>query len=127
MKKTSILIVTAAIVIFSSSCGVNHAFMLNQNQNATQVHLSNNNFRVVEEVSGSAEVTYVLAFGGMNKQRLYQNAYSEMVKGANLDAGPKALINIVTEEHVGEVPTFFYKRTVSDGANVIEFLKQISR
>tara|TARA_R110002012_G_scaffold252147_1_gene430726 strand:- start:568911 stop:569201 length:291 start_codon:yes stop_codon:yes gene_type:complete len=94
--------------------------MLNQNQNTTQVHLGSNNFSVVEKVSGTSEVSYVLAIGGLNKRRLYQDAYSAMVKDANL-TGSKALINIVTEEHIGGFPPFFTKRTLTVSANVVEF------
>lgn len=56
----------------------------------------------------------------MNKKQLYENAYSDMVKKADL-TGSRALINIVTEEHVGGVPPFYYTRTVTVSAHVIEF------
>jgi len=84
------------------------------------VHLANNNFQVVNRVKGSSEVSYVLIFGGRNKRQLYENAYSEMVKAAEL-SGSKALVNIVTEEHVGGVPPFYYKRTITVSAHVVEF------
>ena len=75
---------------------------------------------VVGKASGTAEVSYVLIFGGLNKRRLFQDAYSAMVDEANL-TGSKALINMVTEEHVGGVPPFYTTRTLTVSANVVEF------
>ena len=120
MKKVFFTIITIFTLSFLSSCGVNHAFLFNHNQNSTQVQLGSNNFKVVDQVSGSSKVSYVLAIGGVNKKQLFKDAYSEMVKSANL-AGPKALINVVTEEHLGGLPPIFYTRTVTVSAHVIEF------
>lgn len=121
MKKLKFYLVAIVLSVFMSSCGAGYAYIQNQNQNSTQVHLSNNNYNVVDKVSGSSEVSYVLIFGGMNKKRLYENAYAEMVKSANLE-GSKALVNMLTEEHIGGVPPFFYTRTITVSAHVIEFI-----
>jgi hypothetical protein len=122
MKKLTFSLVVIALMLFSSSCGVNYAYVSNQNQNSTQVHLSSNNYQVVDKVSGSADVSYVLIFGGMNKKRLYENAYAKMVNESDL-SGSKALINIMTEEQIGGVPPFYYKRTITVSASVIEFTR----
>ena len=45
MKKLSYSLMAMAVVIFLNSCGVGGAYLLNQNQNSTQVHLSNNNYK----------------------------------------------------------------------------------
>ncbi len=121
MKKLSFLTMVLVAMFAFSSCGVNSAFINTENQNSTQVHLSNNNFKVVEKISGSADVDYILFFGGMNKKRLYENAYADMINKANLMASSRALINIVTEEHVGGVPPFYYTRTITVSAHVVEF------
>lgn len=123
MKKLSFSIIAPALLAFFSSCGVNAAYVLNHNENSTQIHLSSNNYKVVDKVSGSADVSYVLVFGGMNKKQLYENAYAEMVNAANLASGSKALANTVTEEHLGGVPPFYYTRTITVSAHVIEFIK----
>lgn len=123
MKKLFFTVLTLSLVLFLSSCGINNAMIINHNQSATQVQLGSNNYKVVQRVSGSADVTYVLIFGGLNKKQLYDNAYTDMVNKANLMNGAKALANIVTEEHVGGVPPFYYKRTVTVSAHVIEFTK----
>ena len=123
MKKVSILTTIAAAALMLNSCGVNSAIVANHNLNSTQVQLSGNNFKVVEKVSGTAEVSYVLCFGGMNKKRLFETAYSDMMDKANLKGSSKAVINVITEQHVGGVPPFYYKRTVTVSGNVVEFTK----
>lgn len=121
MKRPITFLLTMCSMVALTSCGVNSALVLNHNQNSTQVLLSQNNFKVAERVSGSAEVRYVLFIGGMRQTRLYANAYADMINKAGLTAGPKALTNYITEEHLGGVPPFFYKRTVTVSAQVIEF------
>lgn len=122
MKKQLYFSILILLAISLSSCGVGAAYVFNHNQNATQVHLAANNFQVVGKAKGSSEVSYVLIFGGMKKRSLYENAYADMVNNANL-TGSKALINIITEEHVGGVPPFFFKRTITVSGHVVEFTK----
>lgn len=123
MKKITqyslLLLLTASL----SSCGIGTALVVNHNQNATEVHLSGNNFRVVDQVSGSSEVSYVFAIGGMKKRQLYENAYSTMLKKANLLNGSKAIINVITEEHVSGFAPFLVKRTITVSGQVIEFTR----
>ncbi len=121
MKKLIIPLVLVVFTLLLSSCGVNVALIENQNQNSTQVHLMQKNYKVVDKVSGSAEVDYVLFFGGWKKRNLYADAYKSMVNAANLENGSKALINVLTEEHVGGFPPLYTKRTITVSAHVIEF------
>ena len=123
MKKISIYSVLLLLTTFLSSCGVGIALVTNHNQNATEVHLSANNFKVIDQVSGSSEACYILAIGGMNKRQLYQNAYSTMMKKANLLNGPKAIINVMTEQHVSGFAPFFVRRTITVSAQVVEFTR----
>jgi hypothetical protein len=121
MKKTIIYSLLLLLAVFLNSCGIGHAYIANLNQNTTEVHLSENNFKVVDQVSGSSETSYVLAIGGVNKRQLYENAYSTMMKKANLLNGSKALINLTTEEHFSGFAPFFVKRTITVSAQVVEF------
>jgi hypothetical protein len=121
MKKVFLVSTYLVIIFIMGSCGINYPLTLNQNQNSTQVHLARNNYKVIDKVSGSADATYVLIFGGMKKKQLYENAYSAMVAKANLTGASRALTNIVTEEQLGGVPPFYYKRTITVSAHVIEF------
>ena len=123
MKKIGIYSVLILLAGFLNSCGIGHALVTNHNQNATEVHLSGNNFKVIDQVSGSSEVSYVLAIGGMKKRQLYENAYSMMMKKANLLNGSKAIINVMTEEHVGGFAPFFVRRTMTVSAQVVEFTR----
>jgi hypothetical protein len=121
MNKTIIPILFLTLLF--SACGVNQAFVLNQNLNTTHVQLGSNNFKVLERITGSAEVKYILCFGGMSKTRLYENAYADMLTNAKLTGSPKAIINVMTEEHAGGVVPFSWKRTVTVSALVIEFTR----
>ena len=123
MKKIGIYSVLLLLTTFLTSCGIGHALVTNHNQNATEVHLSGNNFKVVDQVSGSSETSYVLAIGGMNKRQLYENAYSIMMKKANLLNSSKAIINVMTEEHVSGFAPFFVRTTITVSAQVVEFTK----
>ncbi len=65
MKKTINIFAIIISMLLFGSCGVNTAIILNHNQNNTQVSLSSNNFKVVDKVSGSAEVKYIFMIGGL--------------------------------------------------------------
>lgn len=123
MKKISIYTVLLLLAAFLSSCGVSAALVTNHNQNVTQVRLSENNFKVIDQVSGSSEASYVMAIGGMRKRQLYENAYSTMMKKANLLHGSKAIINVMTEEHYSGFAPFFLRRTITVSAQVVEFTR----
>lgn len=123
MKKIVIYSLLLILATFFGSCGIGTAFVANHNQNATEVHLSANNFKVTGQVSGSSETTYVIGFGGTKQRQLYENAYSVMLKKANLVNSSKAIINVMTEEHVSGFAPFFVKRTLTVSAQVIEFTR----
>ncbi|NOS91550.1 MAG: hypothetical protein HOP30_06485 [Cyclobacteriaceae bacterium] len=123
MKKISMYSVLLLLAAFLNSCGINTALVANHNQNATEVHLRENNFKVIDQVSGSSETFYVFAIGSMNKKQLYENAYSSMLKKANLLNGSKAIINVVTEEQVSGFAPFYVRRTITVSAQVVEFTR----
>ena len=121
MKKSISTIAVMIMMVVISSCGAGRAIMRNQNQSSTQVHLKEDNFKVVSSVSGSAEAKYWVLIGGRKRQQMYNEAYAEMMKSAALIDGPRALVNLLTEEHVGGVPPFFLKRTITVSGHVVEF------
>jgi PBP1b-binding outer membrane lipoprotein LpoB len=123
MKKVSIYSVLLLLTVFFGSCGYNAALISNHNQNATEVQLNGNNFKVIDQVSGSSEVSYIFGIGGMDKRQLFENAYSDMMKKANLMNGSKAIINVMTEEQVSGFAPFFIRRTVTVSAHVVEFTR----
>ena len=123
MKKNAIYSALLLVSTFLNSCGFGHAHISNHNQNATEVHLRENNFKVVDQVSGSSETSYIMAIGSMNKKQLYENAYSTMLKKANLLNGSKAIINVTTEEHFSGFLPFYFSRTITVSAQVVEFTR----
>jgi hypothetical protein len=123
MKRINIYSVFLFLAASLSSCGIGTTLVTNHNQNATEVHLSSNNFKVIDQVSGSSEASYVLAIGGMKKRQLYENAYSMMLKKANLLNGSKAIINVMKEEHFSGFAPFFVRRTITVSAQVVEFTR----
>ncbi len=123
MKNIISISVVVIIAALMTSCGINYSAISNLNQNSTQVHLTNNNFKVVDKVVGTSDVSHVLIFGGMNKRHLYEDAYADMMNKANFGGNARALVNIVTEEHIGGFFPIYFTRTVTVSANVIEFTK----
>ena len=123
MKKIGIYSVLLLFSALLNSCGFGTSHITNHNQNATQVHLGQNNFKVIDQVSGSSEATYILAIGGIKKRQLYENAYSTMMKKANLLNGSKAIVNVMKEEHFSGFAPFFVRRTITVSAQVVEFTR----
>ena len=64
MKNAIAKLLLAVSFLWLSSCGINHALIVNDNQISTQVQLNTNNFEDVQKVKGSAEVEYTLTIGG---------------------------------------------------------------
>ncbi|WP_304235401.1 DUF6567 family protein [Jiulongibacter sediminis] len=121
MKKTNKFMMGLVLMAGLSSCGVNHSWILNQNQNQTQVHLGDRNFKTLGRVQGTAEVEYALLFGGVKKKQLYSKAYAQMLENAGLEQGARAVTNVITEEHLGGAPPFYTKRTLTVSASLVEF------
>ncbi len=118
MKRLMLIGFVACVV---TSCGVSSAVITNQNQNSTQVVLAGNNFRVVQQVRGSASVQYFLFMGGTWKGSLYARAYSDMMSQAKMTDGPRAIVNVVTAENVDGLFPLYFLKTVTVSAEVIEF------
>lgn len=123
MKKLTFASAALIFTMVATSCGVSSAVYVNHNQSATQVVLSSNNYKVVEKITGSAEVSYVFLIGGTNQRQLYENAYSDMVKKANLVSSPRALVHVVNEENYRGFFPFYFTRRVTYTAHVVEFIK----
>ncbi len=82
---------SAIIALFASCVGLNLSPLVNyQPSNAV---ISDNNYRIVGEVSGECSQQYIFGFGGMSDKSKESNAIKEMYKNANLKPG-QAIINI---------------------------------
>ena len=123
MKNSFKVCLIIATAIGLGSCGMNYAVTGNYNLNTTQVQLATNNFKVVDNLTGTSSVSYVLMIGGMSKEQLYANAYADMMKKADMKSGARAVTNVVTEEQISGFLPFYYVRTITVSANVIEFTR----
>ena len=123
MKGIAITALAFGCILVLNSCGISSALVVNDNQNSTQVQLTSNNYKVVDRITGSAEVEYVLLIGGMKQRQVYENAYSAMMQKANMKEGSRAIINVMTEENISGFFPFFHTRTITVSAYVIEFTR----
>ena len=119
MKKLKLLPLLLGLLLMTS-CAYHSGLVNNFNNNNTTVELSENNYRVVDYVKGSASCTYVFGIGGLDKATVVEKAKAEMYSNANLNGKARAIIytNIDTRY------TFFpiiRKMTVTASGHVIEF------
>jgi len=121
MKTIKILSIVVFTSMLMASCGIHSGLVGNINSNTTNVELSENNFKVIERVSGQSTATYVFGIGGLSNKSLIEAAKSKMLESANLTGSSKAIINVTTERHISLVVPFFYRKTVTVSAHVIEF------
>lgn len=121
MKTFKIITIVILSTFLLSSCGVNTALVANLNNNTTNVELSQKNFKVIEQVSGSSSAKYILGIGGIKEKALVEKAKAKMLENSNLNGSSKAIINQTTETHITMVFPFYYKVTVIVSAHIIEF------
>ncbi len=121
MKTFKILSIVFLTSILMTSCGIHSAKVGNINNNTTNVELSKKNFKVIDRVSGKSTATYVLGIGGLSNKALIEKAKTKMLENANLTGSSKAIINVTTESHTTLVVPFFYQKTVTVSAHIIEF------
>jgi PBP1b-binding outer membrane lipoprotein LpoB len=119
MKKVFLI---SLLALFLVSCGVNSHLSYNQNNQQTNVVLSENNYKVVAKVKGEATATYILGFGGLKNRALVEMAKANMLDKADILGKARAIINVTAEEHyTGIIPPIYVKRRVIVSAHVIEF------
>ena len=121
MKKVKVLSIAICAIVFMGSCGVHSSLVGNINANTTNVELSKKNFKVVDQVSGKSTATYILGFGGIRNKSLIAKAKLKMLEDANLTGSAKAIVNVTMEDHYTMVVPFFYRKTVTVSAHVVEF------
>lgn len=121
MRKFVKSIIAIAIVSMFASCAIHSGLPKNTNTNTTKVTLQDNNFTVVQKVSGSSTGLTVLGFGGSFKPLVAQ-ARANMLASAELTGSSRAVINEIVEVN-DKFFVFFIKKTVTVSAYVIEFTK----
>ncbi len=121
MKTCKILSIVFLTSILMTSCGIHSANVSNINNYTTSVGLNKKNFRVIDRVSGKSTATYVLGIGGLSNKALVEKSKARMIEDTDLTGGSKAIINVTTESHTTLVVPFFYQKTVTVSAHIIEF------
>ena len=121
MKKLlAIALVCGAFLL--AGCSVHSQSMLSANLSQTQVVLTQNNFKVVGQVEGTAQVTRILGIGGCSNNAVRNLAANEMVKNANL-TGAQTIINVNYKRVDAGVNPFYVKTHWIATGTVIEFTK----
>ena len=94
------------------------------NYGRSEVQLNQANFKIVEQVSGSATVTYILGFGGNKANSLVGKARSNMLRKVDMIGKSMGIVN-ETIEYKDQfiLGTLIYRRTFTITAHVIEFTK----
>ena len=121
MKQFKILSTVFLISILITGCGFHSSLVGNINNNTTNVELSKKNFKVIDKISGSSTATYILGFGGLSNKALIENAKAKILENANLTGSSKAIINVTTESHFSFFVPFYFQKTITVSAHVIEF------
>ena len=120
MKHLSLLVTSVLLLLFATGCGVSSYMTQNQNQNQTNVVLSDSNYKVVKTVEATVTNSYVFGIGGLSKKALMSNAVSELTKKANL-TGSQALVN-VTVQVQNKIILVWNRKTVVAHGTVVEFI-----
>lgn len=77
MKKIYLLFFLSLLL---TGCGIHNGLTYNTNVNNTNVILSERNFRVVSNVQGTAETSYIFGIGGMSKSALIADAKAQILQ-----------------------------------------------
>jgi hypothetical protein len=107
-------------LVMLSSCGITTSHVSNNVTTVTHVQLSQNNFRVIGRVSGSAKNWYILGFGGLLSRNLYGKAKDNMMRKVDL-TGARAIIDVTYDTHVREI-IVYGDYTVTATGTLIEFI-----
>ena len=121
MKKIYQLLLCSVVLALFASCGIQMPTNMNLNENQTQVQLAGKNYKIVKQVSGTADASYIFGIGGMSSKSLAKNSYAEMVKAADL-TGSQAIINVTPEES-NLFALVYLKRSITTHGIVIEFIE----
>jgi len=121
MKTIKLLFIVMVSALFITSCGYHHALVGNLNTNVTNVELSRQNFKVIDKVSGTSTATYIFGIGGLSNRALIQRAKANMLRNADLTGNARAIVNLVTENHVAIFYPVFFRRTVTVSGHIVEF------
>jgi hypothetical protein len=116
MKK---ILTLGMIAVLFSSCASFHAGSI-----SGSAALGSANFDYIQKgVTGSSSATYILGIGGMEKQKMVDEARVDMLKANPLKAN-QALANMAVDyKNTIILGTLYRKLTVNVTADIVEFKK----
>ena len=118
MRKLFLIAACVATLGLASCTGVSYL----TNTARTEVVLSQNNYRVLNQVEGTSESTYILGFGGCSEKSLKDNAVNDMFSKVSLKDG-QAIANITFTTSVKTVLGIYTEMTVTAHGTLIEFTR----
>lgn len=121
MRKLLMLFVLAATLLGVSSCSIHSPMAVNVNQNNTNVVLQDNNYKIVQKVSGDSQANYLFFLGGIRKKGLIEEARAEMLENANMIGSSRAVINETVETSVTSFVGVYNYIKVTVSGYVVEF------
>ena len=123
MKKSLLAIVVFMGTTIISACSSHFYPSSNENVSKTEVILSQKNFKVIGQATGSATTKKVLGIGGLSKKAIQGNAVAQMFENAHL-SGAQTVINInIKSSGVGFLP-FYLQTTYIATGTIIEFVSE---
>lgn len=117
----NVILLFTCFIIFTGCVSQHNGLTSNQNIHGTQVVLSEKNFKVVSNVLGESEATYVFGIGGLSKNAMIAEARAQILKKAAMIGRSRALVN-ETVEIKNTVYFVVVKRKVTVTAQVVEFV-----
>lgn len=121
MKKALLFLTLFVTLLGMTSCSVHDPLTRNLNQNSTNVVLQDNNYTIVQKVSGESQADYVFYFGGFRKKGLIEEARANMLENANLVGSSRAVINETVETSYTTFLGIYSKINVTVSGYVVEF------
>ena len=122
MKNYYKLFTILFVSLYLSSCV--SLLDLHDNYGRSEVHLTQANFKVVDKVSGSATVTYILGFGGNKANSLVGKARSNMLRKVDMIGKSMGIVNETIEYKDQYIlGSLIYRRTYTLSAHIVEFTK----
>ena len=124
MKKLHVFIASIIGLFLLTGCAcTNLSQHVNNDVTQTSVVLSQNNYRIVGETSGTSTSTYILGIGGLSKTALTSNSRADMYANAHLKDG-QAIINVSTTVSYKVIAGPIYmQRIATTTGYIIEFVK----
>lgn len=117
------LFIFLSISFLLCNCASHSGLTTNTNVHTTEVQLTTDNFKVVDNVEGHTRAVYVFGIGGLSKKALIAKARAKMFANADMKGKARTLINENVEVKKTVFP-FVRVHKVGVSGQIIEFLSE---